>query len=127
MATKYFSKSLTNKPIVPPKYRLRSWTISTIFCTSAFILYDAGKGQAMLATNTKDCFIGFAEVQSIDPYSTCTTFEVENIEQAVQALQQKGVEFNGGIIEIPNAVKLATFFDPDGYKLMLSERIDCNN
>lgn len=76
----------------------------------------------MVTTNTKDCFIGFAEAQSIVPSSMCITFEVKNIEQAVQALQQKNVEFKGGIIEIPDLVKLATFIDPDGYKLMLSER-----
>lgn len=90
------------------------------------IYCDANKGQAMVTTNTKDCFIGFAEAQSIIPSSTCITFEVENIEQAVQILQQKGVEFNGGIIEIPSMVKLAAFSDPDGYKLMLSERIGCD-
>jgi len=91
------------------------------------LYYDANHKQAMLATNTKYCFIGFAEAQSIDPSSTCTTFEVENIEQAVQNLQQKGVVFKDGIFEVPNVVKLAAFFDPDGYKLMLSERIGCDN
>lgn len=85
------------------------------------LFHDTNNGQAMLTTNTKDCFIGFAEAQSIIPSSTCITFEVENIEQAVQILQQKGVKFEGGILEIPNVVKLATFSDPDGYKLMLSE------
>ncbi|MDD4239226.1 MAG: VOC family protein [Desulfotomaculaceae bacterium] len=86
---------------------------------------DTNMRQAMLTTNTKDCLIGFAEAQSIHPSSTCTTFEVENIEQAVLILQQKGVEFKGEIIEVPGTVKLATFSDPDGYKLMLSEIIGC--
>jgi predicted enzyme related to lactoylglutathione lyase len=84
---------------------------------------DTSEGQAMVATSTKDCFIGFSEAQLIVPSSTCTTFEVEDIEQAVRILQQKGVEFKGGIIEVPNMVKLATFSDPDGYKMMLSENI----
>lgn len=69
--------------------------------------------------------MGFAEAQSLVPSSTCTTFEVENIEQAVHILQQKGVEFKDGIFEVPGVVKLATFFDPDGYELMLSERMGC--
>ena len=89
------------------------------------LYYDTNSRQAMLSTNTKDCFIGFAEIQSVVPSSTCITLEVENIKQAVKTLQQKGVEFKDGIFEIPNLVKLATFFDPDGYKLMLSERIGC--
>jgi len=87
------------------------------------IYCDTNKGQAMVTTSTKDCFIGFAEAQSIVPSSTCITFEVENINYAVQVLQQKGIEFKGGVIEVPGTVKLATFIDPDGYKLMLSERI----
>ncbi|OPX84136.1 MAG: hypothetical protein A4E53_03911 [Pelotomaculum sp. PtaB.Bin104] len=37
-------------------------------------------------------------------------------------LQQKGVEFTGGILEVPNVVKLAEFSDPDEYKLMLYEQ-----
>ena len=46
------------------------------------IYYDTNKEQAMVTTNTKDCFIGFAEAQSIVPSSTCVTFEVENINHA---------------------------------------------
>jgi predicted enzyme related to lactoylglutathione lyase len=76
----------------------------------------------MLSTNTEDCFIGFAEEQSVIPASTCTTFEVENIEQAVRTLQQRGIDFRDGIVEVPNSVKLAAFTDPDGYKLMLFSR-----
>lgn len=87
------------------------------------LFYNADHKEAILTTNTKDCVIGFAESQSIVPSSTCITFEVENIEQAVQILQQKGVEFKDGIIELPGVIKLATFFDPDGYMLMLSQRI----
>jgi predicted enzyme related to lactoylglutathione lyase len=85
------------------------------------LYFDAGGKSAMVATNTKDCFIGFAEAQSIVPSSTCITFEVENIKQAVLGLQQKGIEFKDGIFEVPGMVKLASFFDPDGYRLMLSE------
>lgn len=85
------------------------------------LFYDTNNRKAMVATNTKDCIIGFAEAQSIAPSSTCTTFEVENLEEAVQVLQEKDVEFKDGILEIPGMVKLATFNDPDGYKMMLSE------
>jgi len=60
-----------------------------------FPIAGGTSGQAMLTTNTKDCFIGFSEAQSLVPSSTCTTFEVENIKQAVQILQQKGIEFKG--------------------------------
>lgn len=85
--------------------------------------YIAEIGQARLSTNNQDCIIGFAEAQSVIPSTTCITFEVENIEQAVQILQEKGVEFKGGIIEVPNTVKLAAFTDPDGYNLMLYSQV----
>lgn len=81
--------------------------------------YDVNKGQARLSTNSPNCIIGFAEAQPVVLSSTCITFEVENIEQAVQTLQQKGVEFKDGIVEVSNSVKLVAFTDPDGYNLML--------
>lgn len=87
------------------------------------VLYDTNMGQAMITTYTKDCLIGFAEAQPVLQSSTCTTFEVENIEQAVRDLQQKGIEFKDGIFEVPGIIKLAAFSDPDGYRLMLSERL----
>ena len=68
------------------------------------ISHDMAQGQARLATANGDCFLGFAESQPVLPSSTCTTFEVEIIEQAVQILQEKGVEFDGGITDIPNVV-----------------------
>lgn len=85
--------------------------------------YDAGRGQARLSTNVQDCFLGFSETQAVVPASACATFEVENIEAAVQDLQKKGVEFKGAIIEVPNLVRLAAFTDPDGYSLMLFSRV----
>lgn len=85
--------------------------------------YDANMRQARLYTSTEDCLMGFAERQPVVPGSTCITLEVENIGQAVQNLQHKGIEFTGGIIEIPDLVKLATFTDPDGYNLMLFSQL----
>lgn len=87
------------------------------------IYFDENKRDAMVTTNSKDCSIGFAEAQPITVTSTCIAFEVEDINHAVQALQQKGIEFKDGIIEVPGAVKLAGFRDPDGYKLLLSEKM----
>ncbi len=81
--------------------------------------YDENMRQARLHTNARDCLIGFAEQQPVVPGSACITFEVENIEQAVQLFEQKGITFEGEIIEVPGLVKLAAFSDPDGYKLML--------
>jgi predicted enzyme related to lactoylglutathione lyase len=78
-------------------------------------------GMVMVKTNSEDCIIGFSEAETVVPSTSSTVFDVENIEQAVQTLQQKGVPFNGGIRTIPGITKLATFTDPDGHNLMLSE------
>lgn len=85
--------------------------------------YDANMRQARLYTNSKDCLIGFAEMQPVVPSTTCITFEVENIEQAVKTLQEKGITFKNGIVEVPNMVKLAPFTDPDGYSMMLFSQV----
>jgi catechol 2,3-dioxygenase-like lactoylglutathione lyase family enzyme len=87
--------------------------------------HDTSMGQARLTTNTQDCFIGFSEAQTLLPSTTSTTFEVVNLEQAIQDLQGKGVVFNGGIRTIANLVKLAAFNDPDGHDMMLSEKLYC--
>lgn len=81
--------------------------------------YDENMHEARLQTNTRDCIIGFAERQPVLPGSTCITFEVEDIEKVVQILRQKGIMFEGEIVEVPNLVKLAAFADPDGYSLNL--------
>ncbi|MGE5405625.1 MAG: VOC family protein [Candidatus Saccharibacteria bacterium] len=81
--------------------------------------HDPSRGQAMLSTNSKDCIIGLAEAEAVVPASTCITFEVANIDQAVQSLQERGIDFAGEIMIVPSVIKLATFYDPDGYKLML--------
>jgi predicted enzyme related to lactoylglutathione lyase len=78
-------------------------------------------GMVMVKTNSEDCVIGFSEVETVVPSTSSTVFDVENIELAVQTLQQKGVLFNGEIRTIPNITKLATFTEPDGHNLMLSE------
>lgn len=85
--------------------------------------YDAATRQARLYTNNQDCLLGFAEMQPVVPSTTCITFEVDNIQQAVQILQGKGIEFKDGIVDVPNTVRLAPFSDPDGYSLMLFSQV----
>jgi predicted enzyme related to lactoylglutathione lyase len=78
-------------------------------------------GMVMVKTNVEGCIIGFSEAETVVPSTSSTVFDVENIEQAVQILLQKGVPFKGEIRTIPGITKLATFTDPDGHNLMLAE------
>ncbi len=49
---------------------------------------------------------------------------VLDIAAARAELEGKGVRFDGDTQEIPEMVKLATFFDPDGNAMMLVERLE---
>ncbi len=83
---------------------------------------EAGR-MAIVQTNTADCFIGFSEAENVVPVTSSAVFEVENIEEAVEQLKARGVTFNGAIETIPDFVKLATFTDPDGHSLELSQTL----
>lgn len=87
------------------------------------VFNDPESGMAMLSTTTEGCIIGFSEAQEVVPSSSSTVFEVYDIEAARKELEQKGVVFVGDIETVPDMVKLATFFDPDGHSLMLSEEL----
>ena len=89
--------------------------------TSEF--HDVSSGMAVVQTNVKDCYIGLSESEAVVPSTSATVFEVANVEEAVQLLKQKGVSFVGGIETVPGVVKFATFSDPDGHSLELSESI----
>ena len=85
------------------------------------IFHDSSSGMAMVNTNTKDCVIGFSEAETVEPATSSTVFEVLNIEEAMKHLSANGVSFIGEVEHIPEMAKLATFADPDGHNLMLSE------
>lgn len=68
--------------------------------------------------------LGFSEVEEPKVQGGPTlTWSVLDIGQARAEMEAKGVRFDGGTIEIPGMVKLATFFDPDGNHLMLVESL----
>jgi predicted enzyme related to lactoylglutathione lyase len=51
------------------------------------------------------------------------TWGVKDIEAARAELEGKGVKFDGETRVIPEMVKLATFFDPDGNHLMFYQSL----
>lgn len=87
------------------------------------VYFEPEQGMAMVHTHTKDCFIGFSEAETVVPSTSSTVFEVRDIEQTMRDLEKKGVSFIGGVETVPDMVKLATFKDPDGHDLMLSESL----
>jgi predicted enzyme related to lactoylglutathione lyase len=86
--------------------------------------HDPDTGMAMVNTNTKDCIIGFSEAEEVVPSTSSTVFEVYDIVHTREMLEQRGVRFIGDTETVPGMAKLATFVDPDGHNLMLSEELE---
>jgi predicted enzyme related to lactoylglutathione lyase len=69
--------------------------------------------------------VGLSEVEQPSPGAggVTLTFGVLDIDAARADLESKGVRFDGETQTIPDMVKLATFFDGDGNKLMFSQTL----
>ncbi|WP_447726744.1 VOC family protein [Sphingomonas koreensis] len=63
--------------------------------------------------------VGLSQVESAGgPGGATLTFGVTDIDAAKAALDAAGVRQDGPILDIPEMVRLLTFFDPDGNTLM---------
>lgn len=98
------------------------WYTSTLGFS---LLFRADEmGWCELTTPVADVNLGLSQVESPDVTGGATlTFGVNNIAAARAALEAKGVRFDGDTMTIPGMVSLATFFDPDGNKLMLFQNL----
>ncbi|MFG0329694.1 MAG: VOC family protein [Phycisphaerales bacterium] len=81
-------------------------------------------GWAEVKSSVDRVFIGFSQVDKVETKGGPTlTFGVKDIEKARKTLEQQGVRFDGEIVEYPGMVKLTTFYDPDGHKLMFYQSL----
>ncbi len=80
-------------------------------------------GWCELTTSVGRVNVGLSQVEQVKVGGPTPTFGVKDIDQARSQLEGKGVRFDGDTIEIPQMVKLATFFDPDGNSLMFFESL----
>jgi len=80
-------------------YSVRSIENSLAFYTEKLgfekLFYNPEWGMAMVKTNTDNCVIGFSEAETIEPSTSSTVFDVENIEEAVRKLKQMDISFSG--------------------------------
>lgn len=77
-------------------------------------------GWCEMATPVEGVNMGLSQVEELEPRGGATlTWGVKDIDQARSALASKNVPFDGDTIRIPGMVALATFYDPDGNKMML--------
>ena len=73
-----------------------------------------------LASETKGVNVGLSQVEKVAPEGGATlTWGVKNIDAARKILEGKKVRFDGATMTVEGMVKLATFYDPDGNKMML--------
>lgn len=77
-------------------------------------------GWCEMRTPVERVNVGLSQVETPEVKGGATlTFGVKDIDAARSSLESQDVRFDGETMTIPDMVKLATFFDPDGNKLML--------
>ena len=68
--------------------------------------------------------VGLSQVEKPEVKGGATpTFGVIDIDGARATLESRGVAFDGDTQTFPGMVRLATFYDPDGNKLMLYQEL----
>jgi catechol 2,3-dioxygenase-like lactoylglutathione lyase family enzyme len=78
-------------------------------------------GWCEIQTSMNGVSIGLGQSEEPKTEGTTPVFGVKDIEAARSRLESNGVRFDGETQVIPEMVKLATFYDPDGNPWMLAE------
>jgi CreA protein len=88
------------------------------------LLYDVPEiGWCEMATHIEGVSVGFAETFQPAVGNCVPTWEVADLDHARAALEAVGVGFSGPTEVTDGMVKLATFHDPDGNAMMLSQSL----
>ncbi len=89
------------------------------------LLYDVQDiGWCELASAVPGVNVGLSEVETPKVgHGPVPTFGVKDIDAARSRMESSNVRFDGETRTIPEMVKLATFYDPDGNALMLYESL----
>jgi len=97
------------------------WYTETLGFELLYKLDDMG--WAELKSSVKDVNLGLSQVEAVKPGGPTPTFGVSDIDQARSTLESQSVKFDGDTITIPDMVRLATFYDPDGNPIMFYESL----
>jgi CreA protein len=89
------------------------------------LLYDAEDiGWCEMQSPVEKVCVGFSEVETPQVEGGPTlVFGVDDVAAVRTRLEGQGVKFDGETVTYPGLVILATFFDPDGHKYMLSQSL----
>ena len=103
----------------------QAWYRDVLGLTPLFEVKEMGWCE--LATETQGVSVGLSQVEAPKVGAgPVPTFGVKDIDAARGLLEGQGVRFDGETQVIPELVKLAGFFDPDGNVLMLSQDLGGN-
>jgi predicted enzyme related to lactoylglutathione lyase len=98
------------------------WLKEMLGCEVIYHLEDMG--WAEVHSPVHGVTIGLSQVEAVKEGGGATlVFGVTDIEAARAELEHKGVRFDGETTTIPDFVKLATFFDPDGNTFMFAQSL----
>lgn len=102
--------------------RSAAWYQKHLGCELVYKVDEMGWGE--LTSPVPGVMIGLSQVSNLEVKGGPTlTFGVKDIGRARTRLEQLGVRFDGDTITIPDLVRLATFYDLDGHKLMLYQNL----
>jgi predicted enzyme related to lactoylglutathione lyase len=88
------------------------------------VMFSPEFNWAQFESGVPGAFIGMGvNTENLGVSNSSIGFGVRDIEAARAELERRGVTFEGDIMEVPGQVRLATFADPDGNTLMLSQRL----
>lgn len=102
--------------------RAAAWYVETLGFELLYKVDEIGWGE--LKTPVDQVQLGLSQVEKVEVEGGPTmTFGVTDIDRARASLEERGVRFDGETITIPDLVRLATFYDLDGHKLMLAQSL----
>jgi len=89
------------------------------------LLYEmAEMGWCEMASPVAHVTVGLNQVETVNPKGGPTlVWGVADIDAARQKLEAQKVRFDGETMTIEGMVRLATFYDIDGHKIMLSQTL----
>ena len=100
-----------------------AWYVETLGFELLYKVEDIG--WAELKSPVENVQVGISQVEKpgAGAGGATLTFGVVDVDAARGAIESRGVRFDGDTQTIPNMVRLATFFDPDGNKLMFAQSL----
>lgn len=116
-----FRQELTISTQVSDLDNALTWYHDVLGCKLIYRVDDLG--WAEVASPVNAVAIGLSQVEEPRTAGPVPVWGVEDIDEARRILESKDVRFDGDTITIPEMVRLATFFDPDGNAWMLAQTL----